>query len=266
MPLCLASWPSSSRAQALQQPHAEQPDSPDPQPQILVDEEKIRKNDFRLSSCQINIFDSTTTCVCVFLPSWYSVWPTTADTAGTIASAVSTHCADHALVQLPLVHAWLAHHTLLFLLLQLILQVFIHGCGHALHTKRYTEHTHQQVRQENERTTESIYICVRYNILCIVMCNCFLHVLTFPCLAHSSSVSATLALVVHTKCPHFPTLGQDTRMGFSHGDLSYKVTFQVCHLACGAERVGFKQRDIYRQINCFPVFLKQYSSEKLPES
>lgn len=36
MPLCLASWPSSSLAQALQQPHAEQPDSPEPQPQMLV--------------------------------------------------------------------------------------------------------------------------------------------------------------------------------------------------------------------------------------
>lgn len=40
MPLCRASWPSSSRAQALQQPHAEQPDSPEPQPQMLVGERK----------------------------------------------------------------------------------------------------------------------------------------------------------------------------------------------------------------------------------
>lgn len=55
--------------------------------------------------------------VCILLPSWYSVWSSTAHTAGTVASAVSTHRAHHALVQLPLVHAWLAHHALLFLLL-----------------------------------------------------------------------------------------------------------------------------------------------------
>lgn len=71
------------------------------------------------------------------LPSRYSVWPSTAYAAGTVACAVSTHCADHALVQLPLVHAWLAHHALLFLLFQLVLQVFIHGCGHALHAECY---------------------------------------------------------------------------------------------------------------------------------
>lgn len=38
MPLCLASWPSSSLAHALQHPHTEQPDSPDPQPQILFND------------------------------------------------------------------------------------------------------------------------------------------------------------------------------------------------------------------------------------
>lgn len=43
MPLCLASWPSSSLAQALQQPHAEQPDSPDPQPQILVQSKQTKQ-------------------------------------------------------------------------------------------------------------------------------------------------------------------------------------------------------------------------------
>lgn len=32
-------------------------------------------------------------------------------------------------------HAWLAHHAFFFLLFQLIFQVFIHGCGHALYTK-----------------------------------------------------------------------------------------------------------------------------------
>lgn len=35
IPLCLASWPSSSLAQALQHPHTAQPDSPEPHPQIL---------------------------------------------------------------------------------------------------------------------------------------------------------------------------------------------------------------------------------------
>lgn len=69
------------------------------------------------------------------------------------------------------------------------------------------------------------------------MCIC-LDLLTFPCLAHGSSVSATLALVIHPKCPHFTTLGQNTRMGLTHGNLSYKVPFQVCHLACGAESIG----------------------------
>ena len=63
----------------------------------------------------------------------------------------------------------------------------------------------------------------------------FVHLLTFPCLAHRSSVSATLAFVIHPKSPHFTALGQNACMGLAHGNLSYKVTFQVCHLACGEE-------------------------------
>lgn len=43
MPLCLASWPSNSLAQALQQPQTEQPDSPEPQPQILFNTQKMEK-------------------------------------------------------------------------------------------------------------------------------------------------------------------------------------------------------------------------------
>lgn len=78
-----------------------------------------------------------------YLPSWYPVWTSTAHTACTIACAVSTDGADHALIQLPLVHPWLAHHALFLLLLQLILQIFIHGCGHVLHTKGYTKKTQQ---------------------------------------------------------------------------------------------------------------------------
>lgn len=143
MPLCLASWPSSSLAQALQQPHAEQPDSPEPQPQILFsgqihrhhwkniifpyaiphsDEHCLATLIYLLSDkcykCYKGIIMNTfpPSNSCVLLPSWYSVWPSTADTTGTVASAVSTHSADHTLVQLPFVHAWLAHHALLFLL------------------------------------------------------------------------------------------------------------------------------------------------------
>lgn len=44
IPLCLASWPSNSLAQALQQPHTAQPDSPEPQPQIL--KKKKKKKEF----------------------------------------------------------------------------------------------------------------------------------------------------------------------------------------------------------------------------
>lgn len=53
----------------------------------------------------------------VFSPSWYSVRTPTTDTAGTVPSTVTTHCADHALIQFPFMHAWLTHHALLFLLL-----------------------------------------------------------------------------------------------------------------------------------------------------
>lgn len=92
--------------------------------------------------------------------------------------------------------------------------------------------------------------------MCICLC---VHLLTFPCLAHGSSVSATLTLVVHPKCPHFTTLGQNTCMGLTHCNLSYKVTFQICHLACGeesrdydeGEKHGSQQRNIYRQINVY---------------
>lgn len=83
----------------------------------------------------ITRFFSQILCLGALLPSWYSVWPSTANTAGTITSAVATHSAHHALVQLPFMHAWLTHHTFFFFLFQLILQVFIHGCGHALYTK-----------------------------------------------------------------------------------------------------------------------------------
>lgn len=63
----------------------------------------------------------------------------------------------------------------------------------------------------------------------------FFHVLTFPCLAHGSCVSATLTLVIHAKCPHFTVLGQNTCVSLTHSNLSYKVTFQIRHLACGLE-------------------------------
>lgn len=63
----------------------------------------------------------------------------------------------------------------------------------------------------------------------------FVHVLTFSCLAHGSCVSATLTLVIHPECPHFTILGQNTRVSLTHSNLSYKVTFQICHLACGLE-------------------------------
>lgn len=64
----------------------------------------------------------------------------------------------------------------------------------------------------------------------------FVHVLTFPCLAHGSRVSATLTFVIHPECPHFTILGQNTCVSLTHGNLSYKVTFQVCHLACGRRK------------------------------
>lgn len=57
-------------------------------------------------------------------------------------------------------------------------------------------------------------------LLYVMLVLCFV-ALTFPSLAHGSSVSATLALVIHTKCPHLPVLGQDTCVGLSHGNLSY---------------------------------------------
>lgn len=152
MPLCRASWPSNSLAQALQQPQTEQPDSPEPHPQMLFNtqkkQEKKKTSIFKNRSCYLfmsptrthSIIKTLMPCWCVHLPSWYSVRPSTANTAGTIACTVSTHCAHHALVQLPFMHAWLAHHALFFLLFQLIFQVFIHGCGHALHTKCWNIH------------------------------------------------------------------------------------------------------------------------------
>lgn len=63
----------------------------------------------------------------------------------------------------------------------------------------------------------------------------FVHVLTFPCLAHGSCVSATLTLVIHAKCPHFTILGQNTCVSLTHSNLSYKVTFKIRHLTCGLE-------------------------------
>lgn len=61
----------------------------------------------------------------------------------------------------------------------------------------------------------------------------FVQVLTFSCLAHGSCVSATLTLVIHPECPHFTILSQNTCVSLAHSNLSYKVTFQICHLACG---------------------------------
>lgn len=52
IPLCLASWPSSSLAHALQQPHTAQPDSPEPQPQILHQTELLYQ--YFLFSCVTN--------------------------------------------------------------------------------------------------------------------------------------------------------------------------------------------------------------------
>lgn len=54
IPLCLASWPSSSLAHALQQPHTEQPDSPEPQPQILVGG-KTHRHKLKNTHLQIHI-------------------------------------------------------------------------------------------------------------------------------------------------------------------------------------------------------------------
>lgn len=81
-------------------------------------------------------------CVVWFLsPSRHSVRSATAHTAGAVPSAVSAHGAHHTLVQLPLVHAWLTHHRFLLLLIQLVLQVLVHGGGHVLYTKRYDRNT-----------------------------------------------------------------------------------------------------------------------------
>ncbi len=57
IPLCLASWPSSSLAQALQDPHDEQPDSPEPQPQILqrTDTNKWIKTNIDATSCSCDL-------------------------------------------------------------------------------------------------------------------------------------------------------------------------------------------------------------------
>lgn len=188
MPLCLASWPSSSLAQALQQPHAEQPDSPDPQPQILVGAITDRE---MVNNLARNVVKKTPSSFCVFLPSWYSVGPSTADTAGTVASAVSTHCADHALVQLPLVHAWLTHHALLFLLFQLVLQVFIHGCGHALYTKCYKKNTQTGKPSDGAQHKDN----VRQNIQYVVMCICSSICSPFPAW-----------LMAPVSLPHWPLL------------------------------------------------------------
>lgn len=63
----------------------------------------------------------------------------------------------------------------------------------------------------------------------------FDHILTFPCLAHGSRVSATLTLVVDAECPHFTILGQNACVSLTHSNLSYAVTFQIRHLACGVQ-------------------------------
>lgn len=78
----------------------------------------------------------------------------------------------------------------------------------------------------------------------------FIPVLTFPCLAHGSCVSATLTLVIHPKCPHFAILGQNARVSLAHSNLSYKVTLQICHLAFGFEekrKIKLITSTFYRQ-------------------
>lgn len=96
---------------------------------------------------------------------------------------------------------------------------------------------------------------------------------TFPCLAHGPSVSATLTLVVHPKRPHFATLGEDTCMGLTHGNLSYKVAFQICHLTWRqesgdldkSEEHKLPDRNIFRQANVFTLkesFISLYQSRE----
>lgn len=117
IPLCLASWPSNSLAQALQQPQTEQPDSPDPQPQILVVFNYLAAKDTIIY--QKKVYNNMDNYVVdsLFLPPWNSVRTSTTDTACTIACTITTHCTDHALIQFPFMQPWLAHHAFFFLLL-----------------------------------------------------------------------------------------------------------------------------------------------------
>lgn len=100
--------------------------------------------------------------------------------------------------------------------------------------------TDMSTKKENHQIDQNLkrYLNGKLKLSDFIMfiCLCvFVHLLTFSCLAHGSGVSTTLAFVIHPKRPHFTVFGQNTCVSLTHGNLSYKMTFEVCHLTCREE-------------------------------